>query len=117
MCDKSDLDEVYLDVPAADLLNDAEAALVEQFRGGMRDRLRSAIAAEVSRGSGIAKPREDRVRDAVEGLLHELYAADAKVAAGGAAGEVTVDLIEVDVRPELVAAALVADGCDRDAPN
>ena len=117
MCQNSDLDDLYLETPASELLNATEAALVADFRGEQKGRLEAAVAADAARGTGVVKSREERMTGVVESLLHELYAADAKVAAEGAAGDVTVDLIEVDVRPELVAAALIADGCILNPPN
>ena len=117
MCQNTDLDDLYLETPASELLNDTEAALVRELREGLRGRVEAAVAADAAKAGGVVKSREERMTGVVESLLHELYSADAKVAAGGAAGEVSVDLIEVDVRPELVAAALLADGCGRGPSN
>ena len=114
MCGETGLDELYLDTPAGELMNDAEAALFERLRGDWRGELRSIVRgreATLAGGRGVLPADEDLLREGVEAFIGRLCQEDAKVQVGGRETTLTMDLIEVDVRPALLASALMADGC------
>lgn len=118
--DHAALDDLYLDAPVSHLLNGTEAALFERMRTDWCDELAGRVGA-ISRqaaGAGPLPDEEELLRRAVEELVGRLCAEDTRVEVGGGDSvSMTLDLIEVDVRPSLLAPALLADGFRMAARN
>lgn len=113
MTDHAKLDDLFLDTPASQLLNDTEAALFERMRtdweGELADHVESLSARAAA--DGRFPDTEDLLNQAVEAMIGRLCAEDTQVQIGGEGPvTLTLDLIEVDVRPSLLAPALLADG-------
>ena len=113
MSDHAKLDDLYLDAPASHLLNDTEAALFGRMQtdweAEVMDRVDTLVDKYVRRGKPL--DNETLLCEAVQDMIGQLCAEDTQVEVGdGSSVSLTLDLIEVDVRPELLANALLADG-------
>ena len=111
MSEPTDLDHLYLDAPASHLLNDTEAAMFKRLQTDWQHELRQRFVRATDRHvrETPLPDTEALLTEVVEEVIGDLCGAGTQVEIGGGSVTMTLDLIEVDVRAQLLAAALLSD--------